>query len=867
MNSTHTTHDHPSLGLLTGIHYNGLVIQFRNIPFATIPGRFRQSQLIEVDKGKGRDCTAYAYSCPQVPQNGVAFGGFLPGDQPREYNEFECLSVIISAPKQALINGAKGEQAKDLLPILVYVHGGAFKEGAHTGAFYDTARMTDISVRDGKPVIIVSIQYVLEISTAYKLRGRRLIDDIHSYRLNWLGFLACQDLIDEAEKFGEAPCNYGFYDQRNAFLWIQKYISGFGGDPNNVTAFGESAGSISISLHMCSTTPLFRRAILQSGTPAGNPPPVELKTKEAQYESILKYCSIDKNDPMRLSKLRKVPIDTLIKAVSDLNVNDFGPWADKSLFPRPPNYMTQSSLISNCPWVEAVIIGDAGFNFLTEMKAVTFEATKEHLEQLVGADGTAQILKAYNISDDTDRNLFWTNIMKLGGDAIFSQGTHMVAKALAETPGKTVYRYNIALRNPFPGSIYTEVPGHHFIDLLYLFTTLSDRYPTDQHRRISEGFAKRWIAFGNGEAPWDAYTTGKESIAVVDNRHGWVTVTREEDDEKYRDSEDGQRRYEAWEIVHKVLSKHGNRAQDILDKLKSRSLIATSVVNDRSGVLILAELGATKKNISRKAVILASGFQESTYANYISKTWPQANTRGLPDYHEYFIGTWMKANIEIGPYGKLYRSWLDGQRTPCDPLDVFGNLDAAKNFTAWMLASRPIRSSARGKSGPRWLGRPGHAADHFTEPMDYGRKREEQDDRAAQVNDYTALRWAKDVQNDFAARMQWRLTPNNSAGNHAPLVPIVNGSTVKARPGSSIELVGAVSDPPVGNMVTTSWWQYFEESTYPAAVAVTERGKNRATVAVPVDAKPGHTISIILQGTDDGHIPLSRYSRVLISVV
>jgi carboxylesterase type B len=168
-----------------------------------------------------------------------------------------------------------------------------------------------------------------------------------------------KDLIDDAKRFGEVPCNYGFYDQRNAFLWIQKYISGFGGNPNNVTAFGESAGSISIGLHMCSTIPLFRRAILQSGTPAGNPPPVDLKTKEDQYDSILKYCSIDKNDPMRLSKLREVPIDTLIQAVTDLNVNDFGPWADKSLFPIPPNYMTQSSLMSSCSWVEAVIIGDA----------------------------------------------------------------------------------------------------------------------------------------------------------------------------------------------------------------------------------------------------------------------------------------------------------------------------------------------------------------------------------------------------------------------------------------------------------------------------------------------------------------------------
>ncbi|OIW32817.1 COesterase-domain-containing protein [Coniochaeta ligniaria NRRL 30616] len=127
-----------------------------------------------------------------------------------------------------------------------------------------------------------------------------------------------QDLVDEAKENNEPLCNFGLHNQRNAFRWIHKHIAGFGGDPGNITAFGESAGSVSLCLHMCSTVPLFRRAILQSGTPAGNPPPSDLTVKEKQYMRLLEYCGIETTDPRRLKKLRSVGIETLVAAIADL---------------------------------------------------------------------------------------------------------------------------------------------------------------------------------------------------------------------------------------------------------------------------------------------------------------------------------------------------------------------------------------------------------------------------------------------------------------------------------------------------------------------------------------------------------------------
>ncbi|KAB5546911.1 Alpha/Beta hydrolase protein [Coniochaeta sp. 2T2.1] len=553
-----TTHDHPNLGLLTGIAPNPSVVQFRNLPYARIPARFQQSILIEALTPTQRDCTANGFGCPQIPQTLTVAGGPLPNEPTRQYSEFDCLTVIVSAPAQALGRVPDVTPNAKLLPVMVYVHGGAFSEAVHFGAAHDTARMAELSVREGKPVVIVSIHY----------------------RLNWQGFLACQDLVDEAKENNEPPCNFGLHDQRNAFRWIHKHIAGFGGDPGNITAFGESAGSVSLCLHMCSTVPLFRRAVLQSGTPAGNPPPSDLAVKEKQYMRLLEYCGIETTDPRRLNKLRSVAIETLVAAIADLKImGGFGPWAEPDLFPVAPDYRTQADLISRCPWVEAIVIGDGvfeGFSFAPDVKHVTPIALSKYLQQLLGFVDAARAMAAYSISEDMDLNLFRTRVMQLGGDMVFSQPIHVLAKSLASSAQKKLYRYNIALRNPFPGSQFYGVPGHHALELNFLFTTLTERYPSKKYADISTEFARRWIDFANDVEPWEPYQLTDESIAVVDYQHGWSTRTRAEDMTRYRDGDEWFRRYEAWEVVGDILAQHGTRAQEILDGLKARPIGAAT---------------------------------------------------------------------------------------------------------------------------------------------------------------------------------------------------------------------------------------------------------------------------------------------------
>ena len=307
-----------------------------------------------------------------------------------------------------------------------------------------------------------------------------------------------------------------------------------------------------------------------------------------------------------------------------------------------------------------------------------------------------------------------------------------------------------------------------------------------------------------------------------------------------------------------------------------------------------------KARVSAKAVILASGFQDETYADYIAPNWPalrveelsagyatwgyncdwgQGNTRGLPADHVYFTGDWIRRNIQIGPYGRLYRSWLDGQAMPGDPLDIFGDPEKAPG--GWCKPLEPYDFLSEGDNvafnplldtglqapdNPALGGWGGRATQVSASPNLWKLVATEKDPTGADVPNYTTLRWAAAAQNDFAARMSWTLTPSYRAANHPPRVAAAHGGTVRVRPGGSVTLSARTSDPD-GDRVGVSWWQYREEGTYPGTVTIAPRGHGRTVVTVPADAKAGQTISVILQGTDDGEFPLTRYDRVMVKVV
>ena len=131
-----------------------------------------------------------------------------------------------------------------------------------------------------------------------------------------------------------------------------------------------------------------------------------------------------------------------------------------------------------------------------------------------------------------------------------------------------------------------------------------------------------------------------------------------------------------------------------------------------------------------------------------------------------------------------------------------------------------LNTGIQAPQNPRLGGWGGRLTQVTTSPNLWRLVPTEKDASGADVANYTTLRWAAAAQNDFAARIQWTLTPEYRAANHPPPVSDRAGDRVRARPGASVTLAARTSDPD-RDRVTTSWWQYREEGTYPGAVTVT----------------------------------------------
>jgi hypothetical protein len=121
------------------------------------------------------------------------------------------------------------------------------------------------------------------------------------------------------------------------------------------------------------------------------------------------------------------------------------------------------------------------------------------------------------------------------------------------------------------------------------------------------------------------------------------------------------------------------------------------------------------------------------------------------------------------------------------------------------------------------------------------------------------------IQNDMLARSEWQTTDYAHA-NHPPVVFVSRDrQNVSAGPGEPVPLFAFAADPG-GHKISTQWWQYLEAGTYPNNVAILNSDSLYAAVRVPADARSGETIHVILEVTNDGTPPLTRYQRVVITV-
>ena len=273
-----------SNGKLQGVEEHGM-LAFKNIPYAAPPVgelRWRPPQPAQNWQGV-RDASRFGQACLQPMVEGLN-PELIPGSE-------DCLKLNVYTPKSG-----KNLPIKNL-PVMVWVHGGALLTGSATEPYYEPIALI------GQSVIVVTIDY----------------------RLGKLGFFAPKALAEEAAKNDEPVGNYGIMDQIAALKWIRDNIASLGGDPNNVTIFGESAGGRSVTWLMTSpaVAGLFHRAIAESAqqTPLRGQTEQRYGLAPAQELDEKYIASLGVQD---LQGLRALPADKFVLTPKQFEDGEFG---------------------------------------------------------------------------------------------------------------------------------------------------------------------------------------------------------------------------------------------------------------------------------------------------------------------------------------------------------------------------------------------------------------------------------------------------------------------------------------------------------------------------------------------------------------
>ncbi len=431
-------------GLLQGTSEDGLIV-YRGIPFAAPPVgdlRWRAPQPANHWEGV-KVATKFA----PAPMQG--------GKTPSGKNE-DCLYLNVWTPAKS---------ANDRIPVFVWIYGGGFSFGSTAEPVYSGEKLAQ------KGVVLVSI----------------------AYRVGQLGFLAHSEL--SAENPNHVSGNYGLLDMIAGLQWIQKNIAAFGGDPNKVTIFGESAGGIAVSMLCASPLAkgLFHGAISESGGSFG---PTRPTTFPGENMKTLKHAEIDGNIYVQkagvtsIAELRKIDAE---KLPMGFGLPGGWPIVDGYVVPDDQHKLYEAGKYNDTP----ILIGynsDEGASFSPpktpeEYVAATKARYGKFADDLINAYpvGTATVPK-------TARDL--------GRDAAFGWQTWSWAELQAKTGKSKIFYYYFDQHPDYPeGSPRAGYGSPHGQDVAYVFnhidasnpqTTKSDLGLSDIMSTYWANFAKYW---------------------------------------------------------------------------------------------------------------------------------------------------------------------------------------------------------------------------------------------------------------------------------------------------------------------------------------------------------------------------------------
>ncbi|WP_207421355.1 carboxylesterase/lipase family protein [Desertivirga brevis] len=455
-------------GMVQGTKENGLEV-FKGIPFAAPPvNELRWKAPQPVVKWDGvKQATKFAPSPYQA------------GNPPAGKSE-DCLYLNVWTPAKS---------PKEKLPVLVWIYGGGFSFGSTAEPVCTGEHLAT------KGVVVVSI----------------------AYRVGKLGFLAHPEL--SAENPDKVSGNYGLLDQIAGLKWVKNNIAAFGGDPQKVTIFGESAGGISVSMLCASPLAkgLFQRAISQSGGSFGPTRPTTYpgeNMKTLQQAELNGKEFIQKAGVSSIAALRKLKVEEL---PMEPGMGGAWPIIDGHVIPDNQYQLYKEGRYNDV----AVLIGynsDEGASFSREKTPEEYIA---NVKQRYGKFADT-LLKAYP-PGETSVARTARDLMR---DAAFGWHTWTWARLQSQTGKSNVYLYYFDQHPDFPkDSPRYGFGSPHGQEIPYVFMTLNKNNPqtTEADIKLSETISSYWTNFakyGNPNASglpqWPVFRKGKQELMYLD---------------------------------------------------------------------------------------------------------------------------------------------------------------------------------------------------------------------------------------------------------------------------------------------------------------------------------------------------------------